>query len=260
VGGIDAGSTFSATSFTDFVDLLMYPELFPSLVAPSSTFTISPVGLREIGEVITTISVSAAFNRGTISPAYGTSGYRSGLPNTYVYTGTGLSNQASTALTDSRSVTTYTVLSGAQSWTGAVAYDAGEQPLSSKGNNYNAPLSAGTTGAITRTITGVYPYFATTVAIATMTQQVLAAHGSTAVTAMVLESGGDKQSVEFPTAWGTIGHLEQWNTLSGSYDVIDLATFTLTSITKTVQGLTVNYNKFAHNGSLTGARTLRWSV
>jgi hypothetical protein len=260
VGGIDAGATFLDTSFTDFVDLLMYPELFPTLTAPSNTFAISPSGLREIGEVIASIAVSATFSRGAISPAYGTSGYRSGLPNTYVYTGTGLSNQASTALTDSQTVSSYTVLTGAQSWTGAVTYDVGEQPLSSKGNNYSTPLSAGTTGATTRTITGVYPYFATTVAITTLTKATLAAHGTTVTTALVLESGSDKQTVQFPQAWGAIGHLEQYNTLSGLYDVIDLATFTLSAITKTINGATVNYNQYTHNGALTGARTLRWSI
>jgi hypothetical protein len=260
VGGIDAGATFLDTSFTDFVDLLMYPELFPTLTAPANTFAISPSGLREIGEVIASIAVSATFSRGAISPAYGTSGYRSGLPNTYVYTGTGLSNQASTALTDSQTVSSYTVLTGAQSWTGAVTYDGGEQPLSSKGNNYSTPLSAGTTGATTRTITGVYPYFATTVAITTLTKATLAAHGTTVTTALVLESGSDKQTVQFPQAWGAIGHLEQYNTLSGLYDVIDLATFTLAAITKTINGATVNYNQYTHNGALTGARTLRWSI
>ena len=175
-------------------------------------------------------------------------------------TGTGLSNVPSTALTDSESVTSYTVLSGAQSWTGRVAYDAGEQPLSSKGNNYSTPLGAGQTSLVTRTITGVYPWFATTAAIATMTKQALAVHGATVVSSMVAESGSDKQSAEFPTAWGTIAQLEQYNTLSGSYDVISLATFTETSITKTINGSVINYNKFTHNGSLSGARTLRWSV
>jgi hypothetical protein len=260
VGGIPAGSTFADTTFPDFVDLLLYPELFPTLTAPSSTFTSNPEGLREIGEVLATVAFSSAFSRGSISPAYGTSGYRSGLPNTYVYTGTDLTDEVSVSLTDTQSISDYTVISGAQSWTGKVSFDIGEQPKSSKDNDYSTPLAAGDTSVVTRTITGVYPYFATTVGITTYTKQTLAAHGATVVTAVVAESGSDKQTVQFPAAWGTIGHLEQYNTLSGLYDVIDLATFTSSSITKTINGASVTYNQFVHNGGLVGARTLRWSI
>ena len=260
VGGIPAGTTFSGTSFPAFIDLLLYPELFPTLVAPSSTFTISPSGLQEIGSVIATISVSSIFNRGSITPAYGTSGNRSGLPNTYNYTGTGLASEASTGLTNNKTISSYTVLSGTQSWTGSVSYDIGEQPKSSKANNYSSPLAAGTTGVITRSIVGVLPYFATTVDITTMTKQSLAVYGTTVDTSLVLESGLDKQSVEFPVAWGAIASLRQYNTLSGLYDLISLSTFTLTSIVKTINGSPVNYNKYTYNGSLIGARILRWAI
>lgn len=260
VGGIEVGTTFSNTTFSEFMDLLLYPELFPTLTNPSSTFTISPSGLREVGEIISTISVSSTFNRGSISPAYGTSGYRSGLPNEYVYTGTDIINNTSTSLTDAYSILNYEVVLGTQSWTGRVAYDAGEQPLSSKGNNYDSPLSAGNTSIVTRSISGVYPIFATTVNITTMTKQSLVAHGSTVTTNMVLESGSDKQSVEFPVAYGTIAQLSQYNTLSGLWDIIDLATFTVSDITKTINGYTINYKKYTHNGSLVGSRILRWSI
>ena len=243
------------------MDLMLYPELFPTLTNPSNTFTISPSGLREIGEVISTITLNASFNRGSISPAYGTSGFRSGLPNTYVYTGTGTSNNPSTSLTDTDTVSSYTVISGVQSWTGAVSYDAGEQPLSSKGNDYNSPLPAGTTSAITRTIRGVYPVFATTVAIDTLTKQSLQTMTTYIQVSMVAENdGGDKQTVDIPDAWSTITGLQQFNTLSGTWDTISLSTFTTSATTQTIQGNSVNYTKYTHNGSKIGARQLRFIV
>jgi hypothetical protein len=259
VGGWEAGSTFSGKTVQEMWDGLLYPELFPTLTAPSSTFTfnVSPT-LREIGEVISTISFNSSFNRGSIDPAYTTSGYRSGLPNTYVYTGTGLTASASTSLTDAQSISSYTVLVGAQSWTGNVAFDEGEQPLSNKGNPYSTPLTAGNTSTITRTITGAYPVFATTSSITVYTKQSLVAHGGYITTSLVAESGSDKQTVDIPTSGWTITSLEQYNTLSASWDAIDLSTFTVSDVTNTVQGNTVNYKRYVHNGSLIGARQLRW--
>jgi hypothetical protein len=259
VGGITAGSTFDELTFPQMMDLMLYPELFPTLTNPSNTFSLTQAGLQEIGATIN-LNFSATFSRGTISPAYGTSGYRSGLPSQYGYTGTGLTSNPSSALTDSQSVTGYTVVSGAQSWTSSVTYLGGEQPLSSKGNNYSTPLAPGTTGSTTRTITGVYPTYATTASISTMTAQTLLAHGSQKDTSMVAESGGDKQSVEFPTVWGTITILQQYNTLSSTWDAINLATFTVTTINKTINGATVEYKKYTHNGATVGARQLRWRV
>jgi len=257
---IPAGTTFDNTTFAEMMDLMLYPELNPTLTNPSNTFTISPSGYREIGEVISTITLSAAFNRGSINPAYGTDGFRSGLPNTYVYTGTGTSNNSSTSLTDTETVTSYTVVQGAQSWTGAVSYDEGDQPLTSKGNDYDSPLSAGTTSAITRTITGVYPTFATTSTISSVTKQSLQSMTSLIQVSMVAESGGSKQTLEVPTAWSNITGLQQFNTLNNTWTSIDLSSFTKTSISKTIQGTSISYYRYTHNGSSVGARQLRFTV
>lgn len=255
VGGLSSGTTFNELTFPQMMDLMLYPELFPTLTNPSNTFSLTQAGFQEVGASIT-LNFSATFSRGSISPAYGTSGFRSGLPSQYNYTGTGLSSNPSSSLTDSQTVVGYTVVLGAQSWTGSVTYLGGEQPLSSKGNDYSTPLAPGTTGSTTRTITGVYPVYATTSAIATLTKQALAAHGSQKDTSMVAESGSDKQVAEFPSAWGTITILQQYNTLSGTYDTINLNTFTLSTIDKSG----VEYKRYVHNGATVGARILRWRV
>jgi len=243
------------------MDLMLYPELDPTLTNPSNGFSISPSGLREIGETIATITLSATFNKGSISPAYGTTGFRSGDPNNYVYTGTGATDNASTALTDTETVSSYTVLQGSNSWTGAVDYDAGPQPLTSKGNNFNSPLPAGTTSAITRTITGVYPVFATTSAIGTLTKQSLQVMTTYIQVSMVAETGnGDKQTIDIPDAWSTITGLQQFNTLSGTWDAIALSSFTTSATTQTIQGNSVNYTKYTYNDNTIGARQLRFTV
>lgn len=265
VGGIAAGTTFSNKTMTQMFDDMLYPELNPTLTAPSSTFTLTQEGLQEIGAVITTLNFGATFSRGSISPAYTTSGFRAGSPNQYTYTGTGLSNKALTALTDSNTVSNYTVAAGAQSWTGRVAYDAGPQPLSSKGNNYNTPLAAGNTGIVTRTITGVYPFFATTVGITTQTKQALVAHNSTYFAAsMVAESGSDKQTARFPAAFSAVVGIQFYNTVSSAWEYLggskanSLLLFTVTDVNITVNSVSVAYKKYTHNSSTIGARQLRF--
>lgn len=158
-GGIPTGATFDHKSITWMFDSLLYPELFPTLVAPSSTFTSNIVTTYEVGVTMASTTFSAVFNRGSITPAYGTNGFRSGLPTQYTYGGSGMSNTVTSGLTDSKIITGYTIAAGVQSWTGNVTYSAGEQPLSNKGNNYSTALPSGTTSTITISTTGIYPYF-----------------------------------------------------------------------------------------------------
>ena len=267
VGGISSGTTFLNQTMTNMFDMMLYPELFPTLTGPSNTFSLPLGGLHEIGEVIPTLTFNSTFSRGSISPAYGTNGFRSGLPSSYIFTGTGITTpKVSTALTDTETVSAYTVLSGARSWTSAVSYSIGTQPLSSKGNNYLTPLPAGTTSAQTVSITGVYPTFAVTATLGTLTKQPLALMNSVYIqTNVVAEDGSiNKQMVEFPTVWSVITGIQFYNTVNSTWEYIggskanSLLTFTISSVTNTIQSSVINYNRYTHNGSTIGARMLRW--
>jgi hypothetical protein len=241
VGGVAAGTNLKGKTAIEILDTMLYPELWPTLIDPSSTFTITPNDTyQEVGASIT-ISIYHDFKRGSISPAYGTSGFRSGELIDYTETGT---------------VGSYTVVLGVQSWTSKANYAAGEQPLGSKGTKYDSPLAAGSTSVITRIITGVYPVYANTSTITTLTKQALQAHGSDIIISLVGEDGVNKQTVQIPQAWGTIGTLQQYNTLSASWDNIDLATFTKTSIV--IGG--VNYWQYVYNGSTIGARQIKFKL
>ncbi|NJL73894.1 MAG: hypothetical protein HC892_01475 [Saprospiraceae bacterium] len=239
----------------------VYPELFPTLTNPNNTLTLTQAGLHEIGEVIATLNFASTFSRGTITPAYGTSGFRSGLPtvaNAYVYGGTGLTNSAGQLLTDNKTVSNYTVLSGVQSWTCLVNYLAGEQPLSSRGNNYSTPLAAGATSNKTVSITGVYPYYYNSSNLTTATKQALTNNGAMVQVSMLAEDGINKQFIEFPTGWGAITQITQYNTLSGQWDVISLGSFTQSAQTHDIQGNTINYTRYTNNLGTIGARQLRF--
>ena len=265
VGGISAGQTFNNKSVQEMWNMLLYPTQNPTLTAPNNTFSIAPsTNIRIIGDVIPTLTFTSTFSRGSINPPYGTSGFRSGLPNKYNYTGTGLpATVNSTSLTNTQTVTSITVGIGTMTWTCSVSYDGGEQPKNSVGANYSTPLAANTTSPKTVSIMGVYPYFATTVDIATLTQQPLSAMDASYVEFNVVgESGGNKQRFEFPDAWSTITGVQSYDTYLGWYwlsgsKANSLSTFTKTTTVRTINGHSVNYNLYTHNGSTIGGRQLR---
>ena len=258
---IPSGTTFTNKTFSEMMTLMLYPTLYPSFTNPSRTFSMSPSGLQIIGATIGTLTLSSTFNKGAINPQYtAATPYRSGDPNQYNYGGTGVSNQVSTSLSNSTTTSNYVVVQGNQSWTGAVQYDAGPQPKDSAGVDFDNPLSAGTTGTQTKTINGVYPVFGTTVDLSTSTQFSLQTMTTLIQASLVTESGGGglKQYIEVPNAWSTITGLQQFNTLSNVYDTILLSSFTTSSVTKTIEGQSVNYTKYTHNGGTIGARILRF--
>ena len=243
---LPAGSNISGKNALEVLDLAINAELFPTLTAPSYTFTIEPSGLQEVGANINIVK-TRTFSRGSINPQYqSTSPYRSGT--LIDYTETGVEGA-------------YTVLVDGQNWTSRANYNAGVQPKGSKGTNYQSPLAAGSTSVITRTITGVYPVYATTTNISIYTKLGLLAHGADIeVNEMVAETAGAKQSIRIPQAWGTISSLQQYNTLSGQWDNIDLSTFTKTAVQLTINGSTVNYWKYTHNGATIGSRRLKFRL
>ena len=291
---ISSGTTFPSPgkSFQEMMDLMLYPTLFPNLQPPSSGLTLTTTPniagtLREIGTVYdavsTTINLSSTFNRGSINPAYGTNGFRSGLPNAYNYTGPGTvpTPQSSTSTSNNTNTTvSYTIIPGNQSWQSSVSYDAGQQPLDSIGNPFSSALPAGTTSNNTRTLTGVYPIFVTTVALGTATKQSLRVMGGTvqigtgpgSAIQLVTESGGGglKQFIDVPTSWpiSNLDGAQQFSTLSNAWDPVDnstggqtaaFSTWTATNIVKTIQGVpNVAYTRYTNNTPTPiGARQIR---
>ena len=265
IGGITTGQVFDSASMTEMWDALIKQELFPNLTNPSSNFTSNVTGFREIGAEIN-ITFTSTFNRGSINPQYtADSPFRSGEANEHILTGTGLSNITSTDLTETVTINNYTVLPNGQSWSGQVSYDEGVQPKSSYDNDYESPLSAGTTSTTSRTITGVYPWFATTSNITTKTKQTLSSHTATFNQVnMVAESGSDKQAYWISESHNSVTGVQFFNTVSNQWEWIggskanSLTTFTTSSETIEVQGNNINYTKYTHNGALSGARQLRF--
>lgn len=246
---IPIGSTFSNQTFSDMMNKMLYPTLNPTLTNPSSTFVLAEAGFLKVGDT-TALNFTSTFNRGSIDPAYTTDGFRSGLPSVYQYVGTGLpATQASTSLTDIQNVASYTVAPGDQSWTSAVSFSGGQQPLNSDGNNFSSPLGPGTTSFITQTITGVYPVFATSVAVGTFTEQALQLMTTDidiSLASEVLSQPGARQTIDIPTAWSAITGVQLLS--GGVYSSIPLASFTASApFNRLINGANVLYVRYTNN-------------
>ena len=255
VGGITTGDTFKDVPVTDMINNLINPELTPNLTNPNNVLTSTVSGLREIGTSITP-RLTATFNRGSISPQYSASEpYRAGLPTKYVFTSTaGLNQEVETdATTYGIDVSSFEVALGTVTFSSNISYSAGPQPTTSKGNVFDNPLPAGTTGNKTVTITGVYPCYN---GISTLTKMTLANHGGTITVDAPADMnvGGERFKIQYPTVWSAkTPVVQQENELSKAWDNQNISDYSITTIDKNG----VSYKQVEYVGAGIGARKLR---
>lgn len=252
VGGVDAGTVFTeGTSIETVLGAILSPTLYPTLTAPSGSMAISPnTKLFESGSSHN-VTFVLTLNRGSINPAYGTSGYRSGAATSYTLDGT-------TQTTNSFSKT----ITASGSYTGSIAYAAGEQPKDSRGNNYGTPLAAGSVNTNAIAFEFVNAIWANTSNIATVSKQSLVSK-STKVKQFNFpaQTVANPEIFDVPSAW-TVTAVEVLNTLSNQWEDCS-SEFTVTSTThQDAGGNTVNYARYTDNrGYAAGARSVRvkWS-
>ena len=250
---IPAGSNFTAQTFTEMMNKMLYPTLNPTISQPSNSFNLTQSGFQEIG-LITALNFTQTFNRGTINPVYfGGPSNTSGTSSVYNYTGTGVNNQPSTTSPNTQTVASYTVLSGTQTWTGSVTYLAGQMPLDSNGDDFNPPgaLPAGTTSpAKTVSINGVYPVFATSSNPATVTKQSLQTMTSTIVIDFTASTATDPNILEIPAVWSTLTQVQVFNTTFNTWNNYGpgMANFLpYTPFNQMIQGVSVPYLRYTNS-------------
>lgn len=272
VGNIAVGAKLENLTLQEFAERLLTKEINPTITQPSAAIAISGLaaGLREIGTKAT-LTFTSTFNRGKVVKGWGDKGtmnaYYSGFPTSYTYTGPSLPTDAveSTALTDSQSAADYVVADGAQSWKVTVAYGAGDyQPLTNYGNNYSTKCAAGSKISNTITITGVYPVYATTANITTLTKQSLANKGTLTYT-MAGETASDKWTVQYPASWGAIKGFKVAEADSNTFNYMgggkaeSLLQWVATETTKDVNdnAKAVAYKQYKFNGAMQGVMKLQ---
>lgn len=260
IGGIPDNSTYFTTekTFAQVMQDMFYPVQYPELISPElSSFSKNKPNILEIGDNIN-IEFNAVFSRGSINPQYSPtlSQYRSGNPNTYNYTGTGLPASVSeTSSSNKQNVNGYIVQLGIQTWTCDVSYSGGVQPYDSEGNSYDSPLPPGKSNTKSVSFEGVYPLFATTNTINNPnTEQPLESmiSGNNIEIELVAEHSGFKQSFDIPNVWLSsrpLQGIETYNTFTGAWEyeggsAVNSKTFW--NISSTTHN-TINYTRYKYN-------------
>ena len=249
VGGVNAGTTYlTGTSLEKVIRDILAPTLYPSFTNPSATLSATGSKLLETGDTLTT-TMSVNFNRGAISPAYGTSGYRSGAATDYSLNGGAAQASNTFSVTVTPAQTTYRA---------SVSYEAGEQPKDSAGNNYSSPLPAGSLNTNTITYEFVDALWANINSI-----NIIAKLALVSKTTKQKDFSFPAQTVlnpeifDVPATW-TVTAIQVKNDLSGAYeDAADQ--FTVTDVIhEDAAGNNVNYKRYTFNlGYDTGARVVR---
>lgn len=249
VGGITAGTNYKeGTSLETIFRDMLEPTLYPAFVAPSASLSGSGNKLLESGSTLA-VTLTALFNRGSITPAYGTSGYRSGAATGYTLNGG--AQQAGNTWTE-------TVSASNRSFTASVAYAAGEQPKDSKGNDYQTALPAGSVNTGPVTYDFVDAMWANTGNITSIAKLALVSKSSKQRDmTFPAQTVSNPEIFDVPASW-TVTAVQVRNDLSGQYeDASDQ--FAVTDTTHdNAGGTSVAYKRYTFNlGIATGPRSVR---
>ena len=261
VGGIPVGTNLEGKTIAEILTMMLYGTLNPTLTEPSFSATIDDTNIV-LGENVT-ITGTVTFNRGSISPAYGTSGYRAGAPTSYTIAGQVIET---TATTEKFSVVVPQIVLGANQIEISVAYEAGEQPKNSSGENYGTPCPAGTMSK-TITITGNYPVFVgdTTGTFVEQENEALFDNGVCEVSLPAETDEAIKQKVAFATdSTDPIVGIKQFDDTRQQWDWIrgtpeqSLTSFASSSVQLPVDGTEIDYTAHTNQTALIGARKVRF--
>ena len=252
-GGINVGDTYAAgTTFETLWRDLLNPTAYPTLTAPSVTLTTATSKLLESGATVEA-TLTANFSRGSISPAYGTDGYRSGAATGYALNG-GTPQAGNTF--------PVTVDSTNKSFTVNVSYEAGEQPKDSTGADYDSPLPAGSVNSATLVFEFVDALWANIASITQVAKQALVSK-TTGLKAFTFPAAtaANPEIFDVPASW-TVTAVEVLNTLSNIWEDCS-SEFTITDTTHNdASDTAVNYKRYTCNlGYAMDSRQIRikWS-
>jgi hypothetical protein len=253
-GAISPGDVVATgTSFQEFVEQLLLDTFYPTFTPPSASLANNAGSLREINETFS-LTLTLTYNAGSINgkkvggiwQPTTSQGPRGGAAQNYTIAGVG--PQVDNFRTFSR-----VVARGTNSFAGSVSFTAGPQPVDSDGIDFSTPLAAGTLPAST-SFEGVYPIYATTAAIGTMTKQTLYSMLSPPAIEITLVAEANpptsRQRFALPDVWKAISKLQIFSNASGKFeDVILSNQFNLSTTTFTVQSLVVDYKLYSYFGA-----------
>lgn len=280
IGGINKGTKVSdleGSTLSQMFDNLLFPEVQPTIQAPSATIhfkdTFSSNGVYEVG---TTAPIAANFNtsfdRGTCTVVGQANKNRAGnldSGNSFIYYGGDTSTKTLPAK----------VTLGTMQYNYHAAYAQGDTLVTSKGNKASVtpnPLPTGSVNSSNLTIFGTYPYYCNGQSASSSSGDSNFPTSATPDTKLPLYKWTDtlvgaKFASEATT--GTrmqfmysnrkkVTKVEFYNSISGKWETFDTSNYNAKSGIKTysVQGTNETYNILTTTGPLSGSVQYRFTI
>lgn len=236
--------------------MMLFGVVSPTLTAPSLSIELSTEMPLIIGRE-SQLEGTLVFDRGKIDPAYGTSGFRAGLPTSFSIADE-LIETTNTTYNFKFSITP-TNLENKISYN--VVYSEGEQPFNSIGQAFNQPLPAGLIGG-ELTVAAVYPLYCdegNELEFSWFEDE----DGEGYMSAFSFETEDNRQAFAVADNLTVVGVksfdmvTQQWSWLGGETAEVSLTHFDTTPVTGESLGETTNYTLYTHNYLLVGDRELR---
>ena len=266
VGGLVENSIIQGDTWQEIISKIVYQEKFPTIVDPSFDVIVPQGNIFEINDY-SKLYFYLRYNFGSITPAYGTNGFRSGSVVKYMMGNTNIPYSSNNQLYwyNPDEVIPVVYEPYTLNLLFSVVRMVGPQPLSNKGNPYLSPYPAGNFQKSV-VIYFVLPWYATVESLTEYYKLPLDILSKEYFeTNMIGENIlGDKQVALFSIYHNTITGIKQYNTLSGVWEWINgtkelsLSTFDISSTTMEINGNTFSYIMYKHNGPTIGNRKLRF--
>lgn len=280
IGGINKGTKVSdleGSTISQMFDNLLFPEVQPTIQAPSATIhfkdTFSSNGVYEVG---TTAPIAANFNtsfdRGTCTVVGQANKNRAGnldSGNSFIYYGGNTSTKTLPAK----------VTLGTMQYNYHAAYAQGDTLVTSKGNKASVtpnPLPADSVNSSNLTIFGTYPYYCNGQSASSSSGDSNFPTSATPDTKLPLYKWTDTLvGAKFASeaATGTrmqfmysnrkkVTKVEFYNSISGKWETFDTSNYNAKSGIKTysVQGTNETYNILTTTGPLSGSVQYRFTM
>ena len=247
IGGIKSGikaSDLNGKTIDEMLTMILFPEINPTIVAPSGTTTFANSsfkngGLYEVNSTLPTESdLGYTFNRGSITVPGLSAKNRAGAATGATYA---VSGGATTFDVTAFAESTYT-------YKATISYGAGEEALTSysnkatvdvNGTSISNPLPAGSLTGSAISVKGVYPIYASSTTAGTLTKQTLTSSKSNVALTMV---AGASQTFAVK---GTVSKILEYNAVSGKYDIDKTTGYNVAEVTLQSGGSDVTgYKKY----------------
>lgn len=280
IGGINKGTKVSdlkGSTISQMFDNLLFPEVQPTIQAPSATIHFEDTfGSNGVYEVGTTAPIAAnfntSFNRGTCTVVGQANKNRAGnldSGNSFIYYGGDTSTKTLPAK----------VTLGTMQYNYHAAYAQGDTLVTSKGNKASVtpnPLPAGSVNSSNLTIFGTYPYYCNGQSASSSSGDSNFPTSATPDTKLPLYKWTDTLvGAKFASeaATGTrmqfmysnrkkVTKVEFYNSISGKWETFDTSNYNAKSGIKTysVQGTNEAYNILTTTGPLSGSVQYRFTM